>query len=262
MSQNKTIIVCFGNCQAGQIAKYLETYLDQANYFVRAYSNFDNKHTTEEIIQAISLADIIIYQPLSHHYNKDLSAENIKKIAKVNAKLISFPYIYNEGVYSLETDGEKIIGTDTIIQLYEEGYSKNKIIQMRTDGKIDFKLKEKFTKSLNIMRDKEKNLDIKIVDFIELNYKEHQLFLSHNHPTNIIFNEIFIQLMTILQIPYNITQLIAPLCETVAPITIHDKNAHGYQWNPYRYHHTHASKIIIDLIIYKYELEKNSIYLE
>jgi hypothetical protein len=261
MSQNKTIIVCFGNCQAMQIANYLMTYLDQAKYLILLYSNYDNKFTTEETILAISSADIIIYQPLSHHY-KDLSAENIKKIAKANAKLISFPYIYNDGIYSLETDGGKVIGTDTIIQLYEEGYSKNEIIQMRTDGKIDFKLKEKFTKSLNIMRDREKNLDIKIVDFIELNYKENQLFLSHNHPTNLIFNEMFIQLMIILQIPYSITGPIVPLCETVAPITIHDKNAHGYKWNPNRFHSNHASNIIIDLIIYKYELEKNSIYLE
>ena len=103
-----------------------------------------------------------------------------------------------KGVYSLETDGEKIIGTDTIIQLYEEGYSKNEIIQMRADGKIDFKLKEKFTKSLNIMRDREKTLDIKIVDFIELNYKENQLFLSHNHPTNIVLLNLLLHFVKLI----------------------------------------------------------------
>jgi len=260
MSTSKKIIVCFGNCQAMQITRYLRTYLNQNDYTILLYSNYDGKFTTEETVKAISLADIIIYQPLSHHY-KDLSSKNIRKIAKKDAKLVSFPYIYNNGLYSLETDGEKIIGKDAILKLYKKGYSKEEIIKMREQGKIDFKLKKKFKKSLNIMREREKDLDIKLVDFIEQNYKEKQLFLSHNHPTNLVFNQLFFQLVEILGIKslVNTTSGVPPLCETVAPITIHDKNAHGYKWNPYRFHSGHASKIIIDLIIYKYELDKNNI---
>lgn len=259
MVSNKKIIVCFGNCQAMQISRYLQTYLDQSKFLILLYSNYDKKFTTDETVKAISLADIIIYQPLSHHY-KDLSADNIKKIAKKNAKLVSFPYIYNNGIYSLETDGEKIIGKETILKLYKKGYTKEEIIKMREKGEINFKLKKKFKKSLKIMREREKNLDIKITDFIERNYLEKQLFLSHNHPTNIVFNYIFAQLVDILNLDFiNHTQQVAPLCETVAPITIHDINEHGYKWYPYRFHSGHASKIIIDLIIYKYELDKNKI---
>lgn len=259
MGKAKTNIVCFGNCQAMQLVRYFKTYLDPEQYEINLYSNYDKKFTTQETIDGIANADIVIYQPLSHEH-KDLSADKISTIT--DAKLISFPYIYNNGIYSLETDGTKIIGEDTILALYKDGYTLEEIIKMQQNGQIDFKLKEKFQKSLNIMKEREKDLDIKITDFIEKYYREVQLFLSHNHPTNIVFNEVFKQIVNILDLKIiNEKAAVPPLCETVAPITIHDKNAHGYKWNPYRFHSVHASMVIIELIISRYVIKKNNFYM-
>lgn len=254
---DKLNVVCFGNCQAMQICRYLMVYLDSSKYNVFLFSNYGEAFSSQNTIQAVSNADYIIYQPLNDTYD-DLSEANIRTLAKEHAQFVSFPYIYNDGLYSLETDGTKIIGEDIILNLFLNNVYIDDIIAMRARGEIDFRLKEKFQKSLDIMREREKYTDIKLADFIQNNYLEVQLFLSHNHPTNILFDELIRQLSDILNFNIKIDSnvFIPPLCETVAPITPQDKAQHGYKWNPYRFHSSHASDVIIELIINRYIVNK------
>ncbi len=250
---NKIDIVCFGNCQAMQIARYLDAYLDKNVYNIYLLSNYDETFSSHETVRAVSNADYIIYQPLNHTY-EDLSEANIRQLAKEDAKFVAFPYIYNGGLYSLETDATKIIGEDTILELFNSGVSKENIMAMRERGEINFNLKEKFNESLNVMRQREEKTDVKLSDFIQNNYLEVQLFLSHNHPTNILFDEVIRQINDILDLGIELSSntFIPPLCETVAPITRFDRLEHGYKWYPYRFHSSHASNVIIELIIYRY----------
>lgn len=255
MDKTKSVIVCFGNCQAMQITRYLRKYLDLSKYEILLCSNYDEKVASDETVNIIANADIVIYQPLNDVY-KDLSAKNMKRITKKESKLISFPYIYNDGVYSLEYNTLKFIGEDTIIGLLEKGYTKDTIIDMRNNGKIDFNLKEKFKKSLKIMKEKEKYTDIKLTKFIKKNYLDMQLFYSHQHPTNILFDELIRQLSVLsdLDIKLRDEVYIEPLCETLSPITECDKREHVYNWSPCRFHSTFGSTAIIELITYKYIL--------
>jgi hypothetical protein len=64
------------------------------------------------------------------------------------------------------------------------------IMTLFDNNLLDFNFEERWTFSLNILKDSEKITDIKISDFIENNYKNIELFYTNNHPTNYIFLEI------------------------------------------------------------------------
>jgi len=55
----------------------------------------------------------------------------------------------------------------------------------------------------NISVEKEKETDIKIIDTIYSNIKSHKLFLTQDHPTSFVFNNLTKQISDILDLEYN-----------------------------------------------------------
>lgn len=128
----------------------------------------------------------------------------------------------------------EIFGKEAILSLSEKNIPKGEIISMYVNGEIDFNLKERFTKSLNIMREKELETNIKLADFIESKYKSKLLFLTHNHPSNYLFYELIRQLLKIVDLPIDDNALRknkATLPKTKCPITPYDKEKHGYDFD-------------------------------
>ncbi|WP_345993136.1 WcbI family polysaccharide biosynthesis putative acetyltransferase [Sulfurimonas sp. HSL-1716] len=236
-------IVVFGNCQAGQMALLMSHFLPQNEYEIINLSN--NSRTGdmllgEEILNIIRLADILVYQPLSSKHN-ELSDENIKKNIKHKSVSLTFPYIFNSGIYSMShapmAEGNsygKIYGEEAIISLIQKQHTKNEILEKYMSGHIDFDLQNRFQESIDILVQKEYETDIKISDFIEQNYKKEKLFITHNHPTNIVFYEIIKKIFTILEIPFDQSKIkncrVNDLFETNCPITPYDIESHGYQF--------------------------------
>lgn len=255
---NKKQIVCFGNCQASQIGNLLNLFVYD-KYEIINYFNYKDNINHKDIINSIIKADVVIYQPLSNKY-EGLSHENIQKIAQENnTKTITFPYIYNNGIYSLEFGSiQAIHGKEIILNLYKEGKTIHAILEDYLHHKIDFRLKERFANSLSIMKEREKDLDIQLCNFIESNYKDKKLFHCYNHPTNIVFFEILRRIQQILSIPIKIKKykVLPRLATTLSPISPYDIAIHQYKFKPtYCRGWYTQGEAIIRLIISNYENE-------
>jgi len=127
-----------------------------------------------------------------------------------NCKIISFPYIYNSSLWILipPSDGDGYIGNypdmdkyinrEPIEKLKVKGYSLDEVLQMYSKGEIDFDYKNRFNKSIEILKKKEELCDVKVAAFIEKNIKKHKLFFTQNHPTTCVFIHCVNQILSIL----------------------------------------------------------------
>lgn len=238
-------VIAFGNCQAGQIKEILSSLLPNTEFQIRYLSNnarTGNKKSNQQIIASISNCDVLIYQPLSSAHG-DISEENIIKTLKQDCVAVSFPYIFNSGMYSLchapKASTHKygnIFGEEIIHNLILSGKSERQIIQAYRKNEIDFNLKKRFVDSLGIMRRKEMTTNIKLTEFIENNYKNQKLFVTHNHLTGFLLQEIIRQIDLITPLPLGQKAIesipITDMKATCCPITPHDVRVHGYQFPP------------------------------
>lgn len=247
-------IFCFGNCQAEMIAQYINIF-GVKDYIASAQRNYIKIDQTK-IIELMKQADIIIYQPLSIKYGK-LSYQNIQTISeKYNKLLITFPYIYNDGLHSLEYDGNlmKFKGDDIIKELVRKNYSKDMIYNLYENNKIDFKLQLRFKNSMKILEQKENVTNIKISNFIKKNYQKNNLFFGYDHPTSVIFIEIINQINKFLISPIkiNLKNNLPELSNYLAPISKYDIQIHKYTFmNNYLESYHHEQLILGNLIISK-----------
>ena len=84
------------------------------------------------------------------------------------------------------------------------------------------------------MRKREENIDLKLTDYILRNYKKNKLFLTHNHPSNLMFIEIIFQLGKIVGIDLSRDKLLGmdlpELPGTNCPISPYDIKQHEYKF--------------------------------
>ena len=158
------------------------------------YHNYieDEYPTDEELINC----DLFIFQ-----YSSKESIDKYTSKLPVHCKQISFPYIYDDGTFSIHygTGGFTVID-----KLLKKGHSKDEILTMYDDNLIDFELPERRKKSIEILKKKEICCTIKISDFIESN-RDKPLFFTHNHPTIILTIELCNRICAYLNIkPFEI----------------------------------------------------------
>ena len=104
-------------------------------------------------------------------------------------KTILFPYIYNSALWLLLTpsiadgyvadysDINKYINSEPIKKLKSKGFSINEVLQMYKTGEIDFEYKDRFSKSIDVLKEKEKMCDVTVSDFIVKNIKNIWFFI-------------------------------------------------------------------------------------
>ena len=196
-------ITIYSNCQGIGI-KY---FLKKSNYILKNYKihhirmdNFIRKKKTIKLKfkNYIKNADILIYQPLNEKH-KEFSTKNILKLIKPTCKTISFPYIYNNSFYPIKGPTEinqshfgkhcHIIfdNSECITNLIDKKLNLDEILKLNQENKINFNYEKRYNNTINILENKEKVCDVKIVDFIKKNFTKERLFLLENHPTSIIF---------------------------------------------------------------------------
>jgi hypothetical protein len=188
-------------------------------------------------------ADLFIYQPISNERGI-YSTEHILKKLKDTCIKISFPYIYNYALWEilLIRDGEDklgkriqndlIINHEPITKLKEEGISFEIIEKSIRDGTFDFKFKERYEKTMSILRLKEEDCTIKVGDFIDANVIKHKLFFTPSHPTVYLIRYVTEKLLEILN-----------LDPTELPNTLDECFYHAfsegpigvYSWNYYQF---------------------------
>ena len=155
--------------------------------------------------------DIFIYQPINDSYGI-YSSNHLLSLLNKNCIKIGIPFIYIDSFFPLiskndahEIDGGdgynngKILNEDIILDLKKYN-TKQEIISLYKDNKIDFNYKNRFLENIKRMRCKEKICDVKVVDFILKNYKIYKLMYLHVHPDKRILDHIAKQVLNLLDI--------------------------------------------------------------
>jgi hypothetical protein len=155
-------------------------------------------------IQHLQSADLIIYQPLSDVYNcystNKLNPNSFMNLIKDTCNTISFPRIHNNAIFPLvhkHKQKSTIYGKiNNLPNTIEE------LIYLYDNNLIDFDFTKRMNDNYEISKQKEMDCDVKIIDFIYNNIQNQKLFLTQDHPTSFIFNNITKQICDILELNY------------------------------------------------------------
>lgn len=245
IQEEHNICILYGNCQAKQL-EYILNQNDIFNkkYITYYFANYELINSKNELdinfINLLKNCKLFIYQPVKKNHGIYSTSQNIDNniysYLSIDCIKISFIYINNIALdtflyetfdsnmnnidikllYNIEE--MKTINTkfyifynyfgfkDIFDYKLNKKYSNYYIISLFDNNLLDFNFKERWEFSFNILKDNEKNTDIKVSDFIENNFKNIELFYTNNHPTNYIFLEIANQIfdkINILKLEYN-----------------------------------------------------------
>jgi hypothetical protein len=171
------------------------------------YTHINNKLALPTNI--LKNCNIFIYQPIDkkHGIYATDTSDGITSYLPTECLKITFPYIYNSGIWGITKDAiDKDDGTtcgnrDVITSLIKDK-TLDEIIQMYQNNKIDFNYKSRFESSLLKLQEKEQKCDVHISEFIKNNIQNHKLFFTQNHPTPVIFAHVSYQILNIIKTKY------------------------------------------------------------
>ena len=186
-------VVIYANCQGIGIKKFIHalTRFDE-NISVKNFENYriiNGEEPIEPLHSAARNADFFIYQPLGPSqgmYSTQEGMENVRSSVRPGCEFISFPYIYNNGLWPLfhEITAQNAA---PVVSILQGGGSVQDVIAAYDAGEMFFNIRERIKLSLDILRVREAGLDIKVGDFFEANYNDNELLLVQSHPSSIMF---------------------------------------------------------------------------
>ena len=212
--EKKSQCVIYGSCQAGFIYNYLKsTYPDLYDYSYIV--NFIVvEHPELFPIDKVKEADIFIYQPLKRENGIDTDYIQ-NSLLKEDCVCISIPSAYFTGYfpdYVRDPNNKKTISNQAPYGFFPYGhqqlinliltnnYTVEEIIDISRQK--DFILSNVILENSNISLDRlekaEEITDVKISDFIKMNFARFKLFHSHNHPTNFLYKEYMKRFLPVL----------------------------------------------------------------
>jgi hypothetical protein len=220
-----------GNCQNTGIIHYLSLSDEfSKTYEIKQYTNWQLiRNNCDVPMMDIQNADLFIYQPLRivHGcYSTDPSVEgSIGYYVKDTCVKIAYPYIFSSAVWPLVQKGKGIniwFGNEPIDKLILEGLKVDDILNLFYENKINWEYRDRFKKSIEILKGKETLTDIKISNFIEDNISNRLLFLIPQHPTSIIFLNVANQILEKLNMKKLSEDVIHSINDTGLPDSTYD----------------------------------------
>lgn len=219
---SKQIALIYGNCQTEIIANMLEYNKEfHSRYALLRVPQIHLFRDEEQIKQIfyqnelMKMVDLFIYQNVKENNRfhpllgvkriLDQMSDRCRKLCIHNIYFDGYfvQYDANEERYFANMDQKDFPYTDGIVhKLIEEGKTADEIIEIINDTSMMSKeeVLEKCEKSIDNLRQREKYVDVPIVDYIEMHYKEEQLFYTYNHPKNIVIYEYVKRILTELGI--------------------------------------------------------------
>lgn len=185
--------VIYANCQGDVLNKILMGWEPFSSRFTTEYiPNYRYiEDKTELPRELLSITDVLIYQPIDKKREVYCTSPDypngIMGVLKQDCIRIAFPYIYNSGPFILYEEGADINNKDVILKLKEEGKTLDEILCMFRDCKIDFKVEQRYKESMTILKEKEKDCNLIVSDYIEENIQTKSIFYTQNH----IYNEFY-----------------------------------------------------------------------
>lgn len=198
-------VVIYANCQGEALrrifsdtSEFIERYIAYhiTNYVYIGSGRLvtGDRHDRE----LVAGADVFIYQPLSDVYG-DNSTSHILSLLKPGCVRLSIPFVFNISLWPFimalggdiwtgaddRYDQEPVIKyIDPIDNLIQEGISRDAILAMFDNNEIDWRYKLRHDVIIALLRAKEQDADIKVVDFIERNLKKKRMFVFCSHPSS------------------------------------------------------------------------------
>ena len=200
--------ILFGNCHCSGVKKFLEFSNFYEKYEVHQFANWDLIKDDEKMVIPIHLiknADLIIYQPLSDVHNcystNRQNPDSFFSLLKEECHTVSFPRIHNNAIFPIfhkNAKGDFIYGNiNNTVKTAEE------LLYLYRNDQIDYNFTERMAKNYYISKKKEEECDVKIADFLLDNISKQKLFLTQDHPTSFVFNELTKNICEQLDIEYD-----------------------------------------------------------
>lgn len=222
LRERKKIICCFGNCQILSINPLIAT----SNNICQKYLliNIPPVHTLgkEEQMNGIRQdvlrkVDLFIYQYIKadNKFSEKLSIDYIISFLKNTCKKICIPNCYFTGYFPQyipnkynprpitdEPGSDPLPYGDKNIQNLWESLSVEEIQTKLHDENFYSieEVQENAEKSLEELRNREKNCNVVISDYIDQHYKTEYLFYTPNHVSNHLLKELMIRVFRLIGI--------------------------------------------------------------
>lgn len=210
----KKRVVIYANCQADAIKAILAYHSQLTEEYdvfgAHILGNYTYMNTNAGLpYDILAEADLFIYQPISSERGEYSTVELLKTL-KPGCKTVSFPYLYNYAFWEVlaMSDADYDVGVfgmkyahlnqKPITDLRDAGVSFEEVERRIRAGQIDWKFGERFAKTQSILREKEKECDVKVADFIDANYRDHLLFYTQNHPSMFFMRFVCQEILRIL----------------------------------------------------------------
>lgn len=195
----KKRVLIYANCQGRAIRNILAYHPDFAKEYnifgAEVIENYSYMNTNRGLpYDLLGEADLFIYQPISRDRG-DYSTEELLATLKPGVKVVSFPYLYNYALWEIlaMSDADYDVGIfgmkyahlneKPITELRDAGVPFQEVERRIRAKEIDWRFEERYTKTQAILREKEKDCDVKVADFIDQHLRDHVLFFTQNHPS-------------------------------------------------------------------------------
>lgn len=226
LKERKKIAVIYGNCQTPILSRVLLlSHAFSKDYFfveipaVHEYASRMKKQW-DTLIKDNTFwqqVDLFIYQNVSedNRFCNGLATDNILKKLGGSCKTIKIINIYFSGYFIQTTKNEHNFMKDVQqsgLCPFGDKYIDNMLIQelgkkeiLEKVTKADFipseEIRNLAQKSLTELKEREKDVDVIISDYIIENYDKRQLFYSFNHPINTVLIEYAKRILSFLGYP-------------------------------------------------------------
>ena len=219
---NKGIAIIYGNCYAPVIAKMLRSN----DEFEKKYYVYDSTPLyIQDVSRICNIANIVKHADLFLHQDirkenkidEKFSIDNMRKFVKKGGLDITFPNLVGMGSIffqrcELNNDNNPMTGMpngifpymdSTIDKMVSQNMSIQEIVKaICYKGVFDRQsIHRHFEEVVNKFRNREKQWDVKCIEYIMENYKERRIFYDLVHPTGEIMRYIAEGILSVLGIP-------------------------------------------------------------
>ena len=189
----------YGNCQSQPISRIIDRLTPKeinVTYPIKPVHLLDETDK-QRLYETLSKTDVFIYQNVMSQKYSWRCTDEILKVLPNNVKLLRFPSLYfdayfDETITINHKNLNKFIPYHNriILDCYLSGLSKNDTLdKFINNNPIRFD-DSSYQKSLTSIKERERNSDIIISDYIEDHFKKHRLFWTVNHPSNSLLLEV------------------------------------------------------------------------
>lgn len=194
-------VVVVGNCQARPVADMLKRAMpdiDIAGIGIVHLLKNDEAETYERLFTA---ADLIFAQRVTDNYPVTFVRTGELK-ARYSEKVVSWPNLFFEGcnpeLFYLRDAKKTMLGgplrdyhNKTFFDAWRKGLGVEEAIRLNHDA--DYNQSQYagvVEKSLNELRNRESDCDVKMADWVADNFVGRRLFFTFNHPTAVALQEL------------------------------------------------------------------------